>query len=207
MLSGTILLINTIMRKIYVLMAAAAILMVGCKNVNNKKAAEAAQKQAEEVAAQKAQAVDDALVAMDAEEEVNYREAVEKLSAAEAIGEVESIAETLEKNPDYAIPFVSVEEKPGFDGGDANEFSKWVATQIVYPETAVADKIEGRVVLEFTIGKDGSVKDVNVLRGVNPALDAEAVRVVSSSPKWSVGSQNGIPVNVKYVFPVVFKIQ
>ena len=195
------------MRKIYVLMAAAAILMVGCKNVNSKKDAEAAQKQAEEVAAQKAQAVDEALEAIDAEEEINYREAVEKLSAAEAYGEVESIAETLEKNPDYAIPFASVEEKPGFDGGDANEFSKWVATQIVYPENAVADKIEGRVVLQFTIDKEGAVKDVTVLRGVNPALDAEAVRVVSSSPNWTVGSQNGIPVNVKYVFPVVFKIQ
>ena len=195
------------MRKIYVLMAAAAILMVGCKNVNNKKAAEAAQKQAEELAAQKAQAVDEALEAIDAEEEINYREAVEKLSAAEAYGEVESLAETLEKNPDYAVPFASVEEKPGFNDGDANEFSKWVATQIVYPEDAVADKVEGRVILEFVVNKDGDVKDVTVLRGVNPSLDAEAVRVVSASPKWSVGSQNGIPVNVKYVFPVVFKIQ
>ena len=188
-------------------MAAAAIMMVGCKNVGSKKAAEAAQKQAEEVAAQKAQAVEEALEAIEAAEEVNVREAVEKLSAAEAIGEVESIAETLEKNPDYAVPFVSVEEKPGFDGGDANEFSKWVGTQIVYPEDAVADKIEGRVILQFTIGKEGEVKDVTVLRGVNPSLDAEAVRVVSSSPKWSVGTQNGIPVNVKYVFPVVFKLQ
>lgn len=198
------------MRKIYVLMAAAAILMVGCKNVNNKKAAEAAQKQAEEIAAQKAQAEEEAIAAIDAigaDEEINYREAVEKLSAAEAIGEVESLAETLEKNPDYAVPFASVEEKPGFNDGDANEFSKWVASQIVYPEDAVADKVEGRVILQFTVNKEGDVKDVTVLRGVNPSIDAEAVRVVSSSPKWSVGTQNGVPVNVKYVFPVVFKIQ
>ena len=195
------------MRKIYVLMAAAAILMVGCKNVNNKKAAEAAQKQAEELAAQKAQAVDEAIEAIEAAEEVNVREAVEKLSAAEAVGEVESIAETLEKNPDYAIPFATVEQKPGFDGGDANEFSNWVRTQIAYPEDAVADKVEGRVILQFVVNKEGEVKDVTVLRGVNPSLDAEAVRVVSSSPKWSVGTQNGIPVNVKYVFPVVFKLQ
>lgn len=198
------------MRKIYVLMAAAAILMVGCKNVNNKKAAEAAQKQAEEIAAQKAQAEEEAIAAIDAigaDEEINYREAVEKLSAAEAIGEVESLAEILEKNPDYAVPFASVEEKPGFNDGDANEFSKWVATQIVYPEDAVADKVEGRVILQFTVNKEGDVKDVTVLRGVNPSIDAEAVRVVSSSPKWSVGTQNGVPVNVKYVFPVVFKIQ
>ena len=195
------------MRKIYVLMAAAAILMVGCKNVNSKKAAEAAQKQAEEVAAQKAQAVEEAFEAIDAEEEINYREAVEKLSAAEAFGEVESIAETLEKNPDYAIPFATVEQKPGFDGGDANEFSNWVRTQIVYPEDAVADKVEGRVILQFVVNKEGEVKDVTVLRGVNPSLDAEAVRVVSASPKWSAGTQNGIPVNVKYVFPVVFKLQ
>lgn len=194
------------MRKIYLLMATAAILMVGCKNVNSKKAAEAAQKQAEEVAAQKAQAVEEAIEAIEAEEEINYREAVEKLSAAESIGEVESVAETLEKNPDYAIPFATVEEKPGFDGGDANEFSKWVGSQIVYPEDAVADNVEGRVILQFTVNKEGEVKDVEVLRGVNPSIDAEAVRVVSSSPKWAPGTQAGNPVNVKYVFPVVFKI-
>ena len=187
-------------------MAAVAILVVGCKSNNSKKAAAEAAK-AEEVAAQKAKALEDAIEAIEAEEEVNVREAVEKLSAIDAEGAVESLAETLEKNPDYAVPFAAVETKPTFDGGDANDFSKWVASQIVYPQDAIDQKLEGRVILQFTVGKEGDVKDVKVLRGVNELLDAEAVRVVSSSPKWANGAQNGIPVAVKYTFPVVFKLQ
>ncbi len=194
------------MRKVYVLMAAVAILVVGCKSNNSKKAAAEAAK-AEEVAAQKAKALEEAIDAIEAEEEVNVREAVEKLSAIDAEGAVESLAETLEKNPDYAVPFAAVETKPAFAGGDASEFSKWVGSQIVYPQDAIDQKLEGRVILQFTVNKEGEVKDVKVLRGVNELLDAEAVRVVSSSPKWESGAQNGIPVAVKYTFPVVFKLQ
>ena len=193
------------MRKIYVLMAAMAILMVGCKSNSSKKAAAEAAK-AEEVAAQKAKVMEETIEAIEAEEEVNVREAVEKLSAIDAEGVVESLAETLEKNPDYAIPFAAVETKPAFEGGDANEFSKWVGTQLVYPQEAIDQKLEGKVILQFTVNKEGEVKDVTVLRGVNDLLDAEAVRVVSSSPKWENGAQNGIPVAVKYVFPVIFKL-
>lgn len=193
------------MRKIYVLMAAMTILMVGCKSNSSKKAAAEAAK-AEEVAAQKAKVMEETIDAIEAEEEVNVREAVEKLSAIDAEGVVESLAETLEKNPDYAIPFAAVETKPAFEGGDANEFSKWVGTQLVYPQEAIDQKLEGKVILQFTVNKEGEVKDVTVLRGVNDLLDAEAVRVVSSSPKWENGAQNGIPVAVKYVFPVIFKL-
>lgn len=193
------------MRKFYVLMAAMAILMVGCKSNGSKKAAAEAAK-AEEIAAQKAKVMEEAIEAIEAEEEINVREAVEKLSAIDAEGTVESLAETLEKNPDYAVPFAAVETKPAFEGGDANEFSKWVSTQLVYPQDAIDQKLEGRVILQFTVNKDGEVKDVTVLRGVNELLDAEAVRVVSSSPKWENGAQNGIPVAVKYTFPVIFKL-
>ncbi len=193
------------MRKVYVLMAAIAILVVGCKSNNSKKAAAEAAK-AEEVAAQKAKALEETIEAIEAEEEVNVREAVEKLSAIDAEGTIESLAETLEKNPDYAIPFAAVENKPTFAGGDANDFSKWVGENLVYPQEAIDQKLEGRVILQFTVNKEGAVKDVTVLRGVNELLDSEAVRVVSASPKWEVGTQNGIPVAVKYVFPVIFKI-
>lgn len=193
------------MRKVYVLMAALAILVVGCKSNNSKKAAAEAAK-AEEVAAQKAKVLEETIEAIEAEEEINVREAVEKLSAIDAEGTVESLAETLEKNPDYAIPFAAVENKPTFAGGDANDFSKWVGENLVYPQEAIDQKLEGRVILQFTVNKEGAVKDVTVLRGVNELLDSEAVRVVSASPKWEVGTQNGIPVAVKYVFPVIFKI-
>ena len=196
------------MRKVYLLMAAAAILMVGCKNNGSKKAAAAAAAQEEEAAAAAAKAYNDAIDAFEAQEgeDINIREAVEKLSAAQPGGQVESIAETLEKNPDAVLPFAAVEVKPAFEGGDANEFSKWVNSQIVYPQAAVDQKIEGKVILQFTVNKLGEVKDVKVVRGVNELLDNEAVRVVESSPKWEPGNQNGIPVSVNYTFPVIFRI-
>ncbi len=198
-----------IMRKVYLLMAAAAILMVGCKNNGSKKAAAAAAAQEEEAAAAAAKAYNDAIDAFEAQEgeEINIREAVEKLSAAQPGAAVESVAETLEKNPDAVLPFQVVEVKPTFDGGDANDFSKWVNSQIVYPQDAVDQKIEGKVVLQFTVNKLGEVKDVKVVRGVNEILDKEAVRVVESSPKWEPASQNGVPVSVNYTFPVIFRIQ
>ena len=192
------------MRKIYVLMAVAAIAMVGCKNNGGKKAAAPAE--AEEAPAAVSESMNKAIEAIEAAEELDTREAIEKLAAAQSEGLVESVAEILEKNPDAVIPFAAVENKPGFNGGDANDFSKWVSENIQYPQDAIDSKIEGRVILQFTVSKEGDVKDVEVLRGVNELLDAEAVRVVSASPKWEAGSQNGIPVAVKYTFPVIFRL-
>jgi protein TonB len=192
------------MRKIYVLMAVAAIAMVGCKNNGGKKAAAPAE--AEEAPAAVSESMYKAIEAIEAAEEVDAREAIEKLAAAQSEGLVESVAEILEKNPDAVIPFAAVENKPGFNGGDANDFSKWVSENIQYPQDAIDSKIEGRVILQFTVSKEGDVKDVEVLRGVNELLDAEAVRVVSASPKWEAGSQNGVPVAVKYTFPVIFRL-
>lgn len=106
-----------------------------------------------------------------------------------------------------AIPFQLVEQKPEFDGGDANKFSKWVAKNIVYPEGAKDNGTEGRVVLQFDVNEAGAVENVTVVRGVEESLDAEAVRVVSSSPAWTPGKQNGKPVRVKYTFPVNFTIR
>ncbi len=106
-----------------------------------------------------------------------------------------------------AVPFQFLEVKPGFNGGDANEFSKWVNTQLRYPEEAHKNNIQGRVTLQFTVEKDGSVTGVKVLRGVNPLLDAEAIRVVSSSPNWTPGYQEGKPVRVTYVFPAIFQLK
>jgi protein TonB len=140
------------------------------------------------------------------DEEVDAREAIEKLAAAQSEGLVESVAEILEKNPDAVIPFAAVENKPGFNGGDANDFSKWVNQNIQYPAVAQEKGVEGRVVLGFVVDENGQVKDVKVLKGVDPALDAEAVRVVSASPKWAAGKQNGQAAKVSYTFPVVFKL-
>ena len=106
-----------------------------------------------------------------------------------------------------AIPFQLVEEKPSFQGGDANTFSKWVNTRLEYPEIAKENGVQGRVTLQFTVEKDGSVTKVKVLRGVDPSLDKEAVRVVSMSPKWKPGKQRDRAVPVTYTFPVIFQLR
>ena len=106
-----------------------------------------------------------------------------------------------------AIPFQLVEEKPSFMGGDANQFSVWVNKRLVYPEIAKENGVQGRVTLQFTVEKDGSVTKVKVLRGVDPSLDKEAVRVVSMSPKWTPGKQRDRAVPVTYTFPVYFKLR
>ena len=106
-----------------------------------------------------------------------------------------------------AVPFAEIQVKPTFNGGDANEFSKWVNERLKYPEQAKADKAQGRVVLQFTVGADGVVRDVKVLKGVREDLDAEALRVISASPQWGPGMQDGKAVPVTYVFPVVYQLK
>jgi len=106
-----------------------------------------------------------------------------------------------------AIPFAIVEEKPSFMGGDASNFSKWVGEHLIYPEIAKENGVQGRVTLQFKVNKDGTVSNVVVLRGVDPLLDKEAVRVVSSSPKWKPGRQRDRAVPVTYTFPVIFQLR
>ena len=105
------------------------------------------------------------------------------------------------------VNFSLVQIKPQFDGGDANKFSHWVNQNLKYPQEAKDKGIQGRVTLQFTVEKDGSVTGVRVLRGIDPLLDNEAVRVISQSPKWTPGFIEGNPVRVTYNFPVVFQLK
>ncbi len=116
-------------------------------------------------------------------------------------------AATEEVIEEEAIPFQLVEDKPSFNGGDANEFSKWVNQRLVYPEIAKENGVQGKVMLQFTVNADGTVSNVKVLRGVDPSLDKEAVRVVSMSPKWKPGKQRDRAVKVTYTFPVIFQLR
>ena len=116
----------------------------------------------------------------------------------------EVVEETVEEE---TIPFVLVEQKPSFQGGDANNFSRWIAQHLEYPEIAKENGVQGRVVLEFTVLKDGSLGNIKVLRSVDPSLDKEALRVVSASPKWEPGRQRDRTVNVTYQFPVIFQLR
>mgnify|MGYP001143863485 FL=1 len=99
-----------------------------------------------------------------------------------------------------------VEQKPEFNGGEAAMY-KWLSENIVYPSAASEQGVQGRVVVEFVVGKDGSITNVRVLRPRHPALDKEAVRVVKAMPKWIPGRNNGQPVKVTYTLPVTFKLQ
>ncbi|MFA5324589.1 MAG: energy transducer TonB [Bacteroidales bacterium] len=129
----------------------------------------------------------------------------DKNLGVEVMDYVSSVGE--EEINEEAIPFALVEEKPTFMGGEANSFSKWVNSKLVYPEVAKENGVQGRVTLQFTVNIDGSVSNVIVLRGVDSSLDKEAVRIVSSSPKWKPGKQRERPVKVTYTFPVIFQLR
>ena len=95
---------------------------------------------------------------------------------------------------------------PSFQGKDANAFSSWVTARLKYPKDALAAHIDGTVLVKFVIGTNGGVQEVEVIEGVFPSLDAEAVRVVKSSPKWKPGIKDGKPIRVTYTHPVIFVI-
>ena len=102
--------------------------------------------------------------------------------------------------------FDVVEQQPSFPGGQSALLS-WLSSNIHYPPVAEENGIQGRVVVSFVVEPDGSVSNVQVVRGVDPSLDKEAVRVTKAMPKWVPGKQNGQAVRVKYNLPVTFKLQ
>lgn len=102
--------------------------------------------------------------------------------------------------------FTVVEEMPKFPGGDG-ELLKFIAKSIKYPVIAQENGIQGRVICAFVVNRDGSVVDAEVLRGVDPSLDKEALRVIGTMPKWAPGKQRGKPVRVKYTVPITFRLQ
>jgi protein TonB len=102
--------------------------------------------------------------------------------------------------------FDVVEQQPSFPGGQSALLS-WLNSNIHYPPVAEENGIQGRVVVSFVVEPDGSISNVQVVRGVDPSLDKEAVRVTKAMPKWVPGKQNGQAVRVKYNLPVTFKLQ
>lgn len=104
------------------------------------------------------------------------------------------------------IPFQLLDEQPSFQGGGVTQFSIWVRDNLIYPETAKENGVQGRVIVQARINSDGSLSDIRVLRGCNPELDKEAVRVISLSPKWEPGKLNGQPVPTTCVFTVIFRL-
>ena len=121
----------------------------------------------------------------------------------------EEIASRISPDEDeYTYYFITiVEDKPIFNGKDADKgFREFVNNNIIYPPDALKDGIEGKVFIQFSINQQGEVVDAEVLRGVHPLLNAEALRVINSSPKWTPAMQRGKPVKVTYSFPVEFNL-
>jgi len=103
-------------------------------------------------------------------------------------------------------PFIVVGDMPVFPGGDV-ELLKFINRSIKYPVIAQENGIQGRVTCSFVINRDGSVVDAAIVRGVDPSLDKEALRVIGTMPKWKPGMQRGKPVRVKYTIPITFRLQ
>lgn len=115
--------------------------------------------------------------------------------------------EAPEEEEEEEVIFVVVESMPEFPGGQQALF-KFLSENVKYPVIAQENGIQGRVICQFVVNKDGSIVDVEVVRsGGDPSLDKEAVRVIKSMPKWKPGKQRGKAVRVKYTVPVNFKLQ
>lgn len=113
--------------------------------------------------------------------------------------------------PDHDLPFMErLDRKPRFKGKTGDEalqaFSQWVSERLVYPRECYEECITGRVLVSFVVGRNGKVQEVQVLKGVHPLLDAEAVRAVKTSPKWKPAKMDGEPVRITYRLPVIFRI-
>lgn len=154
------------------------------------------------------------------EEEMKNQDDLQKtkttIGAFNVVGNDEIGGEVLKAKEEIAQPeppkeeenkvFDVVEEQPSFPGGQG-VLMQWLRDNIKYPVIAAENGIEGRVIVQFVVSKSGSISNVNVVRGVDPSLDKEAVRVVSNMPNWTPGKQNGTTVNVRYTLPVTFKLQ
>jgi protein TonB len=103
--------------------------------------------------------------------------------------------------------FFIVEDMPSFQGKGQEGFREWIAQNLRYPEIAAENGISGKVYVQFAVNSKGQVVDAVVVRGVDPALDKEAVRVVMASPKWTPGKQRGKAVKVQFTFPINFVLQ
>ena len=130
----------------------------------------------------------------------NDEAAGEVLKAKEVIAQPEPPKEEETKVFDYA------EQMPSFPGGPS-ALNEYLSKTIKYPVAAEENGIQGRVVVQFVVERDGSITDVHVVRSVDPSLDKEAIRVAKSMPRWIPGKQNGAPVRVKFTLPVSFRLQ
>lgn len=137
------------------------------------------------------------MTADQAQTEVTNKEVVEVVQQAK---------EEVQEAEVEEVPFVVVEEMPMYPGGDA-ELLKYIAEHTQYPEVAKENNIQGRVIVRFCVTAKGGVSQVSVLKGVDPELDKEAMRVVTTLPAFKPGKQGGKPVPVWYMVPITFTLK
>ena len=114
--------------------------------------------------------------------------------------------EVQEEEEDEEEIFQVVEKVAGFPGGQA-KLMEFLRKELVYPQIAIDNNVQGRVIVQFVVNKDGSIQDVKIARGVDPVLDEEAIRVVKKMPKWIPAEQRGKTVRSRFQLPVMFKFK
>ncbi len=133
-------------------------------------------------------------------------EAQTEVKNEEVVEAVQEVKEEVQEAEPEEIPFVVVEEMPMYPGGDI-ELLKYIMEHTNYPEVAKENNIQGRVIVRFCVTAKGGVSQVSILKGVDPELDAEAIRVVNTLPSFKPGKQGGKPVPVWYMVPITFTLK
>ena len=142
----------------------------------------------------------------DADIEETTIDASDDIQAAVEIKGYGTAVEVEEEEVEEEQIFQVVEEMPEFPGGQA-ECMKWLGKNMKYPQISQENGVQGRVIVQFVVNSDGSIVDAQVVRGVDPYLDKEALRVIGLMPKWKPGKQRGKAVRVKFTLPVMFRLQ
>ena len=142
----------------------------------------------------------------DADVEETTIDASDDIQAAVDIKGYGTAVEVEEEEVEEEQIFQVVEEMPEFPGGQA-ECMKWLGKNMKYPQISQENGVQGRVIVQFVVNSDGSIVDAQVVRGVDPYLDKEALRVIGLMPKWKPGKQRGKAVRVKFTLPVMFRLQ
>ncbi len=134
---------------------------------------------------------------------------IEEITPEFTLMEPEVNTQTETKKEECNDVFFVVDNMPEFNDEEnkIKDFNDYVKKEMQYPQEALNEDIEGKVHVQFTVGKNGYIKDAKVARGIHPALDQEALRIVYSSPKWEPGTQKGVAVDVIFTFPVIFEIK
>lgn len=142
-------------------------------------------------------------------ERVKYTIPIVFKMPAESIDKIDEMVVVGYKNQEVANntpAYDTVEQMPQFPGGMTG-LMQYLAKNVKYPADALKEGIQGRVHVQIVVDKNGKVSNAKIAKGVSPSLDAEALRVVYNMPQWRPGMKDGKPVNVKYVFPILFNLQ